>query len=94
VAALLCIPSSIAPLVFQTPTLASCAMKKAGLFARKGDRPQANTQLSLHVDGAPTQAEQDEEAEEVPRRRTPAVLHSCQPRARLAITPLCLARRR
>lgn len=71
-------------------------MKKAGLFARKGDKPDPNTQLSLHVEGATTQAEQDAEQEEVPRRRAPAASHPCRARpARPATTPHpCLARRR
>merc|ERR1719424_968640 len=40
-------------------------MKKAGLFARKGDKPDPNTQLSLHVEGATTQAEQEEAMNEM-----------------------------
>jgi hypothetical protein len=53
-------------------------MRKAGVFGRKGVTPGPNTQLSLHVEGAagqPTQAELDEEAEEV--RHTPAALLPC-----------------
>ena len=58
-------------------------MRKSGLFGRKGVTPGPNTQLSLHVEGAngqPTQAELDEEAEEV--RHTPAALHLCRASAR------------
>ena len=58
-------------------------MRKSGLFGRKGVTPGPNTQLSLHVEGAngqPTQAELDEEAEEV--RHTPAALHPCRASAR------------
>jgi hypothetical protein len=54
-------------------------MRKAGVFGRKGVTPGTNTQLSLHVEGAagqPTQAELDEEAEEV--RHTPALLLPCR----------------
>ena len=40
-------------------------MSKKGMFARKGDKPDPNMQLSLHVEGSVSQAEQDEEAEEV-----------------------------
>ena len=58
-------------------------MRKSGLFGRKGVTPGPNTQLSLHVEGAngqPTQAELDEEAEEV--RHTPTALHPCRASAR------------
>ena len=51
------------------------------MFARKGDKPDPNMQLSLHVEGAVSQAEQDEEAEEVRRRhaRCAARVPSAQP---------------
>ena len=79
-------------------------MRKSGLFGRKGVTPGPNTQLSLHVEGAngqPTQAELDEEAEEVRHthaRRTAPVPRQrarAQPaRARPASTPPCLVARR
>ena len=34
-------------------------MSKKGMFARKGDKPDPNMQLSLHVEGAVSQAEQE-----------------------------------
>ena len=74
-------------------------MRKSGLFGRKGVTPGPNTQLSLHVEGAngqPTQAELDEEAEEV-RRAAPMPrqhAHAQPARARAASTPPCLVARR